>query len=65
MNTGVACTASPDCSHPAPFGTRICHVHQRAARLAAMRAAPSAGIRALGYAFTLLARQDPEHEAGG
>ena len=65
MNTGVLCTASPDCPHPAPFGARICHVHQRAARLAAMRAAPSAGTRALGYALTLLARQDAEHEAGG
>ena len=65
MNTGVQCKVSPDCPHIAPFDTRICAPHQRAARLAALRAAPSAGTRALGYALTLLTRQDADHEAGG
>ena len=59
MTTGVQCTIHPQCRHPAPAESRICHGHSRQIRLAAMRRSPSAPVRVLGHVVTLLADREP------
>jgi hypothetical protein len=60
MTTGVQCTIDPQCRHPAPAESRICHERRKQIRLAAMRRSPSVPVRVLGHVVTLLA----DREAG-
>jgi len=55
MNTGIECTIDPQCRHPAPAETRICHEHRRQMRLPTLRQSPSAAERIIGRVLALLA----------
>jgi hypothetical protein len=60
MTTGVQCTIDPQCRHPAPAESRICHEYRKQIRLAARRRPPSAPVRLAGHVVRLLA----DREAG-
>ena len=60
MNTGVQCEIDPQCRHPAPAETRICHEHRRQMRQSPMRQSPSAAERIIVRVLALLA----DREAG-
>jgi hypothetical protein len=60
MTTGVQCKIDPLCAHAAPVESRICHVHQRLIRVAAMRESGSLAIRIAGQVLTMLTDIEPE-----
>ena len=60
MTTGVQCKINPLCREPAPVESRICDVHRRLFRLAAMRDSGSLAVRLAGRVLTALADIEPE-----
>jgi hypothetical protein len=60
MTVGVKRTADPHCWYPAPTETGICREHRWQARLAQMRHAPSAAVRAAAWLLTQLHQASPE-----
>jgi hypothetical protein len=64
MTTGFQCTAGPCCWQPAPSATGVCAQHRWQARLAQMRHAPSAAVRAAAWLLTQLHQGKPEADGG-